>query len=272
MGQPAASRSHYVLSQDRFEVNLPDDLQALHQEYRTAKPYPHLVVDNLFPAAMLEAVLADMSRQSDATWIDEHEEHFAKKNLRSAVDLEEESFQLFARLHSAPFLLLLSELTGIRGLLPDPYLTAAGPTIMPPGGKFDIHADRNTDHYSGLRRRVVMLVYLNKDWDPAYGGQLEIWDKTATTRVRAIDPIFNRAVFFEIDDTHFHAVRPVTPGCGRDRRSLTVYYHTVDLSVVKHNSIYAPNPYRERESLIRRVAREACPPILHRSWRRLRGK
>ncbi len=266
-----ATRTNKILSFQRGDIHLDRDLESLQQEYRTAAPYPHLVLDNLFAPAMLDAVLGEMNEQSSRTWVEQNIAQLQKKSIRSAVDLGDRTFTFFSQLHSAAFLYLLTEMTGISGLLPDPYLTGAGPTIMPSGGKFDVHADRNTDHYSGLRRRLVMLLYLNKDWRPEYGGQLEIWDKAASGMEKSIEPVFNRAVFFEIGDQNFHAVRPVTPGSGRDRRSLTVYFHTVDLNVVLHNSIYAPKVFQSKEPFYRTAAREICPPVLHRMVRRLRA-
>lgn len=265
------TRTSKVLSFQRGSIHLDRDLETLQQDYKTAAPYPHLILDNLFSADTLDAVLDEMDEQSSRTWVEQNLAQLQKKSIRSAVDLGERTFAFFSQLHSAAFLYLLTEMTGITGLLPDPYLTGAGPTIMPSGGRFDVHADRNTDHYSGLRRRLVMLLYLNKNWRPEYGGQLEIWNTTASAMEKSIEPVFNRAVFFEIGDKNFHAVRPVTTGCGRDRRSLTVYFHTVDLNVVLHNSIYAPKIFQAKEPLYRTVAREICPPVIHRMVRRLRS-
>jgi hypothetical protein len=71
-------------------------------------------------------------------------------------------------------------------------------------------------------------------------------------------------VLFEVDDANLHAVRPVTKGTGRVRRSLIVYYHTVDAQVVLHNSIYAPRYLQKKEPFLRRASREVLPPFLHR--------
>jgi Rps23 Pro-64 3,4-dihydroxylase Tpa1-like proline 4-hydroxylase len=266
-----SNRTKEVLSYQRSELHLGREVSDLNKEYLSAEPFPHLMLDNLFPPLVLDGLVEEMLEPKKGTWIASDEPYLKKKTVRNAVDLRERTSAFITELHSAPFLYLISEITGIQGLLPDPYLTGAGPTIVPEGGKFDVHADRNTDHFSGLRRRVAMILYLNKDWSPEYGGQFELWNQDGSAMQKSVEPLFNRIMLFEIGDKNFHAVRPVTKDSGRERRSLLVYYHTVDLQVVLHNSIYAPPAFRTREPLWQVIARETCPPIVHRALRRLRS-
>lgn len=258
-----------LLASLKCEVKLPKDLRSLQSEYLNAKPYPHLVLDNLFSMAALEGILAEMPDWNSKTLVHQREDYLTKASLRSAVDMGDRTFEFVSAIHSAPFLYLMSQITAVEALLPDPYMTGAGLTIMPEGGRFDIHADRNTDHYCGLRRRLVMLVYLNKDWSPDFGGQLELWDSPATACQKAITPEFNRVVLFEVTDASLHAVRPITKGSGRVRRSLTVYYHTVDSQIVLHNSIYAPKYLQKKEPFLRRASREVLPPFVYRLAKRV---
>jgi Rps23 Pro-64 3,4-dihydroxylase Tpa1-like proline 4-hydroxylase len=95
-------------------------------------------------------------------------------------------------------------------LLPDPYLQGAGFHIVPNGGKFDVHVDRNTAYDTGLIRRLALIIYLNKDWAPEYGGQLELWNSDASRREVSIVPSFNRTVIFELTEESFHGVSEVT--------------------------------------------------------------
>jgi Rps23 Pro-64 3,4-dihydroxylase Tpa1-like proline 4-hydroxylase len=269
MTRPDLRTQNELLAALKCEVKLPQDLRELQSEYRNAKPYAHLVLDNVFSPAALEGILAEMPDWDSKTLVHQKEDYLTKASLRSAVDMGDRTFDFVSSIHSAPFLYLISQITGVDALLPDPYMTGAGLTIMPEGGRFDVHADRNTDHYCGLKRRLVMLIYLNKDWSQALGGQLELWDSAATACQKAISPEFNRMVLFPVDDANLHAVRPVTKGKGRVRRSLAVYYHTVDSQVVLHNSIYAPRYLQKKEPFFRRASREVLPPFLHRLVKRV---
>jgi hypothetical protein len=264
-------RTTAVLSSLRCNVSLTKSLDELLEDYRTAQPFPHVVLDNLFSSDTLDSLLEELPPASSPKWVNERHDRMIKSNLRSAVDLSDRSFLFAATLHSASFLYFISEITGIQALLPDPYLSGAGYHVIPSGGKFDVHADRNMDHFSGLERRLAMLVYLNKAWEPQFGGQLELWNQDATRCEKVIEPIFNRTVIFEIADKNFHAVQPVNDRSGRKRISFAVYYHTVGRNVAFHSSLFAPEIYQGKGQHIRQAARELLPPVLFRGLKRLKS-
>jgi 2OG-Fe(II) oxygenase superfamily len=255
-------RTTEVLSFLRCKLSLSRSLEDLLDDYRHARPFPHLLLDNLFPSAILDSILEELPPASSEKWVNHRDQLISKSNLRSAVDLEEQGYEFVSILHSAAFLYFLTEITGIKGLLPDPYLGGAGYHVIHEGGKFEVHADRNTDYHCGLQRRLAMLVYLNKAWQPEFGGQLELWNQDGTRCEKVIDPIFNRTVIFEIDERNFHAVRPVASGSDAVRKAFAAYFHTADRGIVPHNSVYAPSIYQDRDGVIHRVARATMPPFL----------
>lgn len=76
-----------------------------------------------------------------------------------------------------------------------------------------------------LAAQAVFSVYLNKDWQPEYGGNLELWDTTMSHKVVEYAPLFNRCVIFNTTDNSYHG-NPVPVNCPPDssRRSLAFYY------------------------------------------------
>lgn len=222
----------------------------------------------------MDELLYEIPSLRDDRWVHHEEKRLTKSNLRSAVDLGEIGYQHLSFLHSAAFLYLLAELTGIWHTVPDPYLSGAGYHVVPAGGRFDVHADRNVDHNTGLTRRLAMITYLNKDWRPEYGGQLELWSTDASRCEVVIEPLFNRTVLFEVADKNYHGVRPVEKE-GVERKSFAIYFHTVGFGDGKaaspHNSIYAPTFYRKR-SEIKHIVRDCIPPLLMRGVQRMRGR
>jgi hypothetical protein len=269
--EQVSDRTSTVLSWLRCQVSLPESVEDLCERFRSATPFPHLVLDDLFPSEVLKGLLDELPAMTNDKWLHHHDEKLEKWNLRSAVELGESSFQFTAVLNSAAFLYLLSEITGIWGLLPDPYLGGGAYHVYLEGGKFDVHADRNTDPITGLTRRLALLIYLNRSWKEGFGGDLELWNQDGTRCEKVIPPIFNRTVIFEIGDKNFHGVRPVTAGSGFVRRSFALYYHTVGEGTVPHNSLYAPSLYLDKASLLRRVAKDALPPFLWRALKSLQG-
>ena len=270
------NNSSGIMSVLKAKVTLPDSPENLRQAYGTAKPFPHLIIDNMFPSSHLEDLASEIRPLTADHWVHEDNEHLQKINLRSAVDLGDTGFQHTSLLHSAGFLYLLSELTGIWELLPDPYLQGAGYHIIPQGGKFDVHVDRNTAYETGLNRRLTLITYLNKSWEHEYGGQLELWNSDGTQRDVVVEPVFNRTIIFEIADNNYHGVpNPVAAPNGRSRNSFAVYYHTAGVQGKKdltpHGSIYAPSFYGSDKnvSTFRQTIKDITPPILVRGFRKL---
>jgi hypothetical protein len=260
-----------VLSFLRCKLSPSRSVEDLLDDYEHAQPFPHLVLDNLFPSEILDSIIEELPPRFSEKWANHRYQQLIKSDLRSAVYLEEHGYAFVSMLHSAAFLYFLTEMTGIKALLPDPYLSGAGYHVMYEGGRAELHVDRNTDMHCGLQRRLAMLVYLNKAWRPKCGGQLELWNQDGTRCEKVIEPIFNRTVIFEIADTNFHAVRPVAYVAGAARKAFVAYFHTVNGTVVPHNSIYVPSVYRGKGSLFRRFARETLPPFLWNGLRKLKS-
>lgn len=250
-----------ILSVVRCKLSIDKTIAELAEGYRSASPYPHLVLDGLFPASTLASIIAEMPPLTSDKWLYESNERMSKYNFRSAVDLGDSGFQFISIVHSAAFLRFLSEITGVNALLPDPYLTGAGYHVYPSGGQFNVHADRNMDFYCGLERRLVMLIYLNRDWKESFGGQLELWDKQGTRCEKVIEPMFNRTVMFEITDKNFHGVRPIV---GRNvfRSSLILYFHTANSHLIPHESIFTPTQHPSKKAVIKRIGKEITPPFI----------
>ena len=263
-----------ILSVLHEKLILAEGLSVINARYRAARPFPHIVIDNMFPDDLLDQLVAEMPAMSGDKWVENDDEHLTKYNLRSAVELGETGYRLVSFLHSAAFLYFLSEITGIYQLLPDPYLQGSGYHVLPRGAKFDVHADRNTAYETGLARRLSLITYLNKSWLHEYGGQLELWNADASRCEAVVEPIFNRTVIFEIGDTYFHGV-PARIACppGRSRNSFVVYYHTAALAqqVAPHTSLYSPDFYQKRGARLTRVMRDLMPPIVTRHLRKLKN-
>jgi hypothetical protein len=258
------------------DIRLPEGLEVLSARYETAKPFPHLVLDGIFSAKVLDDLVDDMSEIHGEGWLHLDTEGFERKTvLRSAIDLRTTGVQLTALLHAAPFLYLLTALTGIPELLPDPYLQGGGYHRMPPGSFFQVHVDRNVAYDTGLRRRLAVIIFLNKAWKPEYGGDLELWSADGLHREVTIEPVFNRAVIFEVASPNYHGV-PVPIACpvGRSRNSFLVYYHTAGTEGsedIAHSSIFAPRRVGRVGIAVRRIVRECLPPIVFRPLRKLWG-
>ena len=86
---------------------------------------------------------------------------------------------------------------------------------------------------------------MNKDWQDAYEGHLELWDFSDEKKVllAKIAPTFNRCVIFETNEVSFHGhPKPLNTPKEVNRKSIATYYYTktrpVHELVADHNTIY----------------------------------
>lgn len=256
-------------------IRMPVSVPELAQSYKAAHPFPYLVIDDLFSPEMLDRLLAEMPEPGRGRWI-EHDRPGLERKLgqRSVLDLEGTGRELLSFLHSAPFLHLLSSLTGIKHLLPDPYMTGGGFSDIGPGGFFNVHVDRNIAYETGLTRRMAMIIYLNKRWRPEYGGQLELWDREGSRCEAVVEPEFNRTVIFEVGPANYHAVRPVAEASGRSRLSFLTYFHTVGpegwADATAHTTVFPDRLKALVKPTLQEHLRDWLPPVLVRALRRAR--
>ncbi len=199
----------------------------LRERYVSARPFPHIVIDNLFPDDVLERVLAEFPRPDEIEWAAFDNPTEKKLGYRYTSPLKRDLRDFLVDMSSPPVLQFLEALTGIEGLIPDPYYGGAGPHQILTGGFLKIHADFNWHPLLKLDRRLNLLVYLNKDWQEGYGGHLELWDRDMAGCEQKILPVFNRTVVFSTTDFSYHGhPTPLACPAGMSRKSVSFYYYT----------------------------------------------
>jgi hypothetical protein len=257
-----------------------DSLTALADENRerflTAEPFPHVVFDDFLPEWVLDRVIEEFPDPGDVPW-KEFKQASAKK-LASQGDALFGDFtrHLFAELNSATFLQFLERLTAIDALIPDPYFFGGGLHQIEPGGFLKVHVDFSRHETLRVDRRLNAIIYLNKDWDPEWGGALEFWDADMTRAVQRVEPIFNRCVIFSTTGAANHG-HPDPLACppGRTRRSLALFYYRNDRSEgadpEDHDSRYRERPGEHIRST-RTTLKRITPPILLDAARSLKQR
>jgi Rps23 Pro-64 3,4-dihydroxylase Tpa1-like proline 4-hydroxylase len=200
-------------------------------EFSRAKPFRHVVIDGLFPDYVLDEVLSELPRPEDWTnhsdWRSANRSDSIKLSVCQDWDLGTRVRHLLNQFNSASFINFLENMTAIEGLIPDPHYFGAGFHQIERDGFVKIHADFNVHKRLKLDRRLNAILYLNKDWQDDWGGQLELWDSKMTKAVETVSPKFNRLVIFETLDDGFHGhPDPLTCPEGVSRKSLAFYYYT----------------------------------------------
>lgn len=219
----------------------------LCESYQQAQPFPHVVVDGLFDAAMLQQVVDEFPRADEPFWYRHVHRNSLKLALNQTQHMGAITRELLAALNSAAFLGVLETLTGIEGLIPDPYLEGGGLHQIGTRGFLGIHADFNVHKKLKLDRRLNLLLYLNQDWPASYGGELELWDTGMQAAQRKVAPLFNRMVVFNTTDNSYHG-HPEPLQCPEDRtrKSIALYYYTAGRPDAEksaaHSTLYQKRP------------------------------
>lgn len=244
--------------------------RAARDAYRRAEPFPHAVFDGLFPDDVVRAVVDAFPGPHDPMWHRYDREHEVKLETQGEDRLPWSISEYLHQLNSAPMLDFLVELTGIEGLLPDPYFFGGGLHQIEPGGLLDVHADFNRHSKLPLFRRLNLITYLNDDWQETYQGHLELWSSSAA--IKRIAPVFNRTVIFTISAQALHG-HPVPLACppGRTRRSVAVYYYTVDPPPGEADDVARSTFWLGQKGArpALRIAKDLVPPIAWRASKRL---
>jgi hypothetical protein len=238
--------------------------------YRAKTPYPYGAFENFLPDEVLERVREELRQlpESDSSF------NRPQEKLKTSFlpeRLPPYTRNLFYVLNSRPFLQFLENLTGIKGLIPDPYFGGGGIHVVANGGHLDIHADFNHNPILNLERRINVLIYLNKDWQADYGGAFEIWNTDMTERVDSFVPLFNRMVCFNTSSTTWHGnPEPVNHPEGQPRMSIALYYYTAtwDHTKKSHTTLFKPRPGTkdqvDREVRRTELLQNLLPPVVFR--------
>lgn len=245
--------------------------QALAERYRTASPFPHVVIDDFIDGEVLRAVLRDFPDPSG-------HKSFARSQERLKYEFHPQRCSgqpirnLFAELNSQAFLAFLSAMTGMKGLIADAYYAGAGLHETRRGGHLGIHADFNRHGTMQVERRLNLLIYLNEDWEDSYGGALELWDRKMEGCVVRVQPVMGRAVIFSTDLDSFHGhPDPLTCPPDRSRRSIATYYYTVPAAAelaIERSTNFRPRPgstdQRDWKVMMQHLMNDWTPPALRR--------
>lgn len=199
-------------------------------EYRSAQPYPHAVFDGLLGDERCTAIARAVPAPTHSSW---KRRDYAEQAARLG-QLQRSGFDgagaalrwLLAELNGMAFLDFLAALTGRRDLIADPHFTGAGPIVTLPGGHLALHTDFNRDSARHLDRAVTALYYAPLNWDPAWSGELELWDRTRTTCEAKIAPVRDRLVVMDHGEDHWHGhPSPVSCPDGEARVVIAAYYY-----------------------------------------------
>jgi hypothetical protein len=223
-----------------------DELAA---EFSSAQPFPLVVLDGFVTDDVAEGLLAefppidDMARSNDYMFADKR----VSETLASNGPMSRRFHDLML---SDAFADILSRLAG-RPLFVDPSFHGGGFHQGGDGSYLDTHVDFNIHpHHEDWRRVLNVLLYLNQDWDPGFGGSLLV-RRDPAHEPRSVPPLFNRGVVMLTGDDTYHGYRRMTlpPGVTRKSVAAYAYEHVPTGSLRARTTSWAP----EDASILKRT-------------------
>ena len=162
---------------------------ANRDSFASQDPFPHVVIDSFLPEYVLDQVLAELPAVPRGDGNDMSPTTATERGKTAhpeATFFGPQTTHLLYQLNSGDFLDFLEQLTGIKDLISDMRLDGGGYHLTRRGGRLAIHTDFSHHRRWKIRRRLNLILYLNKDWKDEYGGHLELWDAAVTECKRRI--------------------------------------------------------------------------------------
>lgn len=208
-------------------ANLLDQAKIGFHKFRCGPPFPWMVFEGALHSASAQAALVAYPKPDAIKWF-RYDNVFEKKLATNKLEtLDPVLQQILLEMNQQPFLNFLEALTEIRGLVPDPGFNGGGLHCIEAHGYLHVHEDYNYHPVTNLDRRLNVILFLNKDWQAEYGGNLELWNATMTECQVSIPPLFNNLVVFKTDPHSYHGhPDPLKTPLGLCRKSLATYYYT----------------------------------------------
>ena len=224
----------------------------IQKSFREALPFRHVAIDGFLQPEIGESLLRDFPSFDPGKAIDELGKVGGKAVFEKVADISPFYNQFYQYINSAEFLDAISALTGIPDLIADESLFGGGTHENLDGQYLDIHVDFNIDERRMLHRRLNVLVYLNKEWEDAWGGLVELHSHPRhpeLNEVKSFAPLFNRCVIFETSEYSWHGFETIRLPEGRkhlSRKSFSIYLYTKDRpaeeAVAPHTTFYLARP------------------------------
>lgn len=243
----------------RFE-RLEAEQAEFARAFATASPFPYVVIDDFCDAEALGKLLDQIPSPDDGT-INKSRDYvfaknkFEKSNFREIGPLFDE---IYADLVSERFQAALQTIVDAPVWV-DPSFHGGGIHQGGEGSFLDMHVDfSHHPAHQDWERDLNILLYLNRDWDPAHRGQLELRHKE-TGAATQVEPLFNRCVIMHTRAYTLHGYGRINFPQGVYRRSIATYAYKPAVEAGKGRStVWFP----EEGGALKRAMGQSWPTLV----------
>lgn len=195
-------------------------------------PFPHIIKNNMLPleiAKQAEEEFLQFDTKLQDTGACKYgnlKRHFS--NFKNMPLMVKEIISFF---YSKEFIEVLEEKFKIKNIIPDWKLWGGGMHVSKKGGHLTIHSDFLYQRVTNTKRVLNLLLYLNSGWKENWGGDIELWDKKMSKKIKQLSPLINNCLIFRTDKNSNHGF-PDPINCPKEitRKSIALYYYVKDKS------------------------------------------
>lgn len=195
-------------------------------------PFKYFVFDNFLKESEAEELSNEFAPFDSKEWFSYENPLEIKKTIHNWYSFPPLTYKFLSHLNSEIFIDGIKDLTGTQNLYCDQGLHGGGWHIHGRGGKLNIHLDYEIHPKLNLLRKYNLIIYLSKDWDSKWGGNLEFWshdeeNNSPKEKKVTVECKFNRAVLFDASQNSWHGFSdPIDCPEGMYRKSIATYYLT----------------------------------------------
>jgi Rps23 Pro-64 3,4-dihydroxylase Tpa1-like proline 4-hydroxylase len=226
---------------DHVAARLEKAAEALSAQFHLPGRIASCVVDEVLPDAMarrIHAAFPPTGRMMFKNSIKERK--YVAAQMDAYDPILEEAVYAF---QDPRVVALVSKITGLSAMEADAELYAGGISAMPRGAYLKPHLDNSHDKARERYRVLNLLYYVTPDWDPANGGNLQLWDQGPRGPSRTLESRFNTLVLMITGRQSWHSVNEVTADQSRCCVSNYYFSRARIISMRRHSAASRASPW-----------------------------
>ncbi len=223
----------------------PAKVQELTLQFQNGEPYKHIILDNFLQADVANALYDHFPS------VEKLSKHYKGLNENKSEGSNFSDFhpaftQVRNCLMSKEFSKWIEQVTGIKDVFITDDNLGTGLHQGGDGSFLDIHVDFNIHHVKNVHRRLNLLIYLNKNWKPEYGGAMEMWNADMTKLEKKVPCDFNRCLIFQTNEISYHGYSKISLPPGQTRKSFFAYFYTQPTAETLKNLKYHDTVFKAK--------------------------